>query len=210
MEAAQRRRLSVIASHLRPITIPPTTSDVSSSCIVSPSHCNSSDTEKLRNLETDCVFCKIIRGEAPALKLYEDDTCLCFLDTNPVSPGHCLIIPRCHFPSLVATPPSVVAAMCSKVPYISKAVMKATGSDSFNLLVNNGVDAGQVIFHTHIHIIPRKERDCLWASESLQRHPLKVDQEAMHLVNGIKQELSFVEGFEDSSSKDHGTTLIGS
>lgn len=88
--------------------------------------------------------------------------------------------------------------------------MKATGSDSFNLLVNNGVDAGQVIFHTHIHIIPRRARDCLWASESLKRHPLKVDKEVMHLVNGIRQELSFVDGFEDSSSKDHGTTLIGS
>ncbi|CAH1424219.1 unnamed protein product [Lactuca virosa] len=86
MEAAQGRRLSVIASHLRQIPIPPTTTNVSSS-IVSPSHCNSSDSEKLRNLEADCVFCKIIRGDAPALKLYEDDTCLCFLDTNPVSPG---------------------------------------------------------------------------------------------------------------------------
>ena len=66
MEAAQRRRLSVIASHLRPISIPPTTADGLSS-IVSPSHCNSSDSSKL---ETDCVFCKIIRGEAPALKVY--------------------------------------------------------------------------------------------------------------------------------------------
>ncbi|KAI3749700.1 hypothetical protein L2E82_20316 [Cichorium intybus] len=208
MEAAQQRRLSVIASHLRPITVPPTAAHGSSS-IVSPAQCNSSDSEKQRNSETDCVFCKIIRGDAPALKLYEDDTCLCILDTNPVSPGHCLIIPRCHFPSLVATPPSVVAVMCSKVPYISKAVMKATGSDSFNLLVNNGVAAGQVIFHTHIHIIPRRARDRLWASESLKRHPLKVDEEALHLVNDIRQELSFVEGFEDSN-KDHGTTLIGS
>nr|GFA37699.1 adenylylsulfatase HINT3 [Tanacetum cinerariifolium]GFA38660.1 adenylylsulfatase HINT3 [Tanacetum cinerariifolium] len=140
--------------------------------------------------------------------LYEDDSCVCFLDNNPVSPGHCLIIPRGHYPSLVATPPSVVAAMCSKVPYISKAVMKATGSDSFNLLVNNGVAAGQVIFHTHVHIIPRRARDCLWASESLQRHPLKSDQEVLHLVDNIRQQLSFVEGFENS--KDHGTTLIGS
>ncbi|XP_024981848.1 adenylylsulfatase HINT3 [Cynara cardunculus var. scolymus] len=207
MEAAQRRRLSIIASHLRPITSASEQPKISSS-IVSPSLCDSSsDSDKHCNLVTDCVFCKIIRGEAPALKLYEDDACLCFLDTNPVSPGHCLIIPRCHFPSLVTTPPSVVAAMCSKVPYISKAVMKATNSDSFNLLVNNGVDAGQVIFHTHIHIIPRKARDCLWASESLQRHPLKQDQEALHLVNNIRQHLSFVDGFEDS--KDHGTTLIG-
>ncbi|KAK1412674.1 hypothetical protein QVD17_34113 [Tagetes erecta] len=204
MEPPQRRRLSIIASHLHPITLTPTSLNASSSihsvsCSVSEKQCN---------LDTDCVFCKIVRGDAPALKLYEDDECLCFLDNNPVSPGHCLIIPRCHYPSLVATPPSVVAAMCSKVPYISKAVMKATSSDSFNLLVNNGVDAGQVIFHTHIHIIPRRARDCLWASESLKRQPLKLDQEALHLVNNIRQQLSFVDGFEDN--KDHGTTLIGS
>ncbi|GKE72053.1 adenylylsulfatase HINT3, partial [Tanacetum coccineum] len=61
---------------------------------------------------------------------------------------------------------------------------------------------------THIHIIPRRARDCLWASESLQRHPLKSDQEVLHLVDNIRQQLSFVEGFENS--KDHGTTLIGS
>ncbi|XP_021978109.1 adenylylsulfatase HINT3 isoform X2 [Helianthus annuus] len=196
MEAPQRRRLSIIASHLNPIT--------TTASIVTRSHCSSSSdpAEKQCNLETDCVFCKIVRGDAPALKLYEDDECLCILDNQPVSPGHCLIIPRGHFPSLV------VAAMCSKVPYISKAVMKATGSDSFNLLVNNGVDAGQVIFHTHIHIIPRRPRDCLWASESLKRQPLKLDEEALHLVNNIRQQLSFVDGFEDN--KDHGTTLIGS
>ncbi|GJS85811.1 adenylylsulfatase HINT3 [Tanacetum coccineum] len=201
MEDAQRRRLSILASHINPVTV----TNSSSSSIVSSSNC--SDSEKESNLlESDCVFCKIARGDSPALKLYEDDSCVCFLDNNPVSPGHCLIIPRGHFPSLVATPPSVVAAMCSKVPYISKAVMKAT--DSFNLLVNNGVAAGQVIFHTHIHIIPRRARDCLWASESLQRHPLKSDQEVLHLVDNIRQQLSFVEGFENS--KDHGTTLIGS
>ncbi|KAJ9565132.1 hypothetical protein OSB04_001098 [Centaurea solstitialis] len=201
--STQRRRLSIIASHLNPIPSPQQ---------LNLSLCNSSssDSEKHSNSSSSsCVFCKIVQGQAPALKLYEDDACLCFLDTNPVSPGHCLIIPRSHFPSLVATPPSVVAAMCSKVPYISKAVMKATDSDSFNLLVNNGLDAGQVIFHTHIHIIPRRARDCLWASESLQRHPLKQDQEVLHLVNNIRQQLSFVDGFEDS--KDHGTTtLIGS
>nr|XP_043635579.1 adenylylsulfatase HINT3 [Erigeron canadensis] len=204
MEATQRRRLSIISAHLIPFeTQKDSSPSSSSSSVVSPSHCDSEKQE-----ENDCVFCKIIRGDSPALKLYEDDSCVCFLDNNPVSPGHCLIVPRCHFPSLVATPPSVVAAMCSKVPYISKAVMKATGADSFNLLVNNGVAAGQVIFHTHIHIIPRRARDCLWASESLQRHSLKLDEEALHLVKDIRQQLSFMDGFEDS--KDHGTTLIGS
>ncbi|KAJ0112289.1 hypothetical protein Patl1_01506 [Pistacia atlantica] len=103
---------------------------------------------------------------------------------------HSLIIPKSHFPSLEATPPSVIAAMCSKVPIISNAIMKTTASDSFNLLVNNGVAAGQVIFHTHIHIIPRKARDCLWASESLRRHPLKLDQETSRLADQVRKQLS--------------------
>ncbi|KAG6628915.1 hypothetical protein CIPAW_14G045900 [Carya illinoinensis] len=71
------------------------------------------------------------------------------------------------------------------LPFISSAIMKATGCDSFNLLVNNGAEAGQ----THIHIIPRKARDCLWPSESLRRHPLKLDQNTFKLVNCVQEEL---------------------
>ncbi|KAJ4728420.1 Histidine triad nucleotide-binding protein [Melia azedarach] len=172
------RRLSILCSHLCPTPPSP----------VSASFCSSCD--HLSSPENDCVFCKIIRGESPALKLYEDDMCLCILDTNPLSRGHSLIIPKSHFSSLEATPPSVVAAMCSKVPLISSAIMKATGSDSFNLLVNNGAAAGQVIFHTHIHIIPRKARDCLWASESLRRRPLKLDKETSQLADQVRGQLS--------------------
>ncbi|XP_054793643.1 adenylylsulfatase HINT3-like [Prosopis cineraria] len=101
---------------------------------------------------------------------------------------HSLIIPKSHFPSLDATPPSVVAAMCSKVPFLGIAIKKATGCDSFNMLVNNG-SAGQVIFHTHIHIIPREPYDSLWTSESLQRRPLNLDGEASQLVARVQEQL---------------------
>ncbi|KAG1331318.1 adenylylsulfatase HINT3 [Cocos nucifera] len=137
-----------------------------------------------------CVFCEIIRGESPAFKLYEDDVCLCILDSNPLSCGHSLIIPKSHFPSLEATSPPVIAAMCSKIPFLSNAIMKATQCDSFNLLVNNGSAAGQVIFHTHFHIIPRKAGDHLWSSESCRRQPLKWNQETVDLVNCIQERLS--------------------
>ncbi|QCE11416.1 adenylylsulfatase HINT3-like isoform X1 [Vigna unguiculata] len=103
---------------------------------------------------------------------------------------HSLIIPKSHSPSLDATPPSVVAAMFSKVPFISNAIMKATGCSSFNLLVNNGAAAGQVIYHTHIHIIPRKAYDCLWASESLLRRRVNLDDEKVsQLVARIQKQL---------------------
>ncbi|KAL5865803.1 hypothetical protein ACOSQ3_003317 [Xanthoceras sorbifolium] len=177
----ENRRLAILCSHLSP---PAPFSGVSVSV------CASGEQQRLSVFEKDCVFCNIIRGQSPALKLYEDDMCICILDTNPLSRGHSLIIPKSHFSSLEATPPSVVAAMCSKVPFISNAIMKATGCDSFNLLVNNGAAAGQVIFHTHIHIIPRKASDCLWASESLMRRPLKLDKETSQLTNQVREQLS--------------------
>uniref|UniRef100_A0A803PFU7 HIT domain-containing protein n=1 Tax=Cannabis sativa TaxID=3483 RepID=A0A803PFU7_CANSA len=123
---------------------------------------------------------------------------------------HSLIIPKSHFSSLDATPPSVIAAMCSKVPLISSAIVKATGSDSFNLLVNNGAAAGQVIFHTHIHIIPRKEQDCLWASESLRRQSLKLDQEASRLADLVREQLSSVSPSSSSSGNSEVSEGEGS
>ncbi|PHT44661.1 hypothetical protein CQW23_13819 [Capsicum baccatum] len=189
------RRLSLISSHF-PLT----------HCSSSP-HLgfNSSSSSNGENQKNTCVFCLIVRGKAPSIKVYEDEVCLCILDANPLCFGHSLVIPKSHFPSLQETPPSVVAAMSSKVPLISSAVMKATGCDSFNLLVNNGAAAGQVIYHTHIHIIPRKASDCLWTSESLSRCPLKSD-EAQKLADGIRENLSFSNNFEDS--KGQGSSLI--
>ncbi|KAH7517620.1 hypothetical protein FEM48_Zijuj09G0084100 [Ziziphus jujuba var. spinosa] len=212
----EARRLAILCSHLRPLDsrpvsvrpLPVSTSD----CASSSNHQHHS------NRQNDCVFCKIIRGEQFAyctLELakgsYEDiiclesDTLLADKMHFPCTCMHSLIIPKSHFSSLQETPPSVVAAMCSKVPFISSAIMKATGSDSFNLLVNNGEAAGQVIFHTHIHIIPRKASDCLWASESLRRHSLKQDQEASRLVDCVREQL-----LSDNSEdiKGEGSSLI--
>ncbi|CAN6362832.1 unnamed protein product [Urochloa humidicola] len=145
------RRLAVLCSHLRPDGQPPPSADQSAAAgSVSTSACagRSGDGDS-----AGCVFCRIIRGEAPAYKVYEDDVCLCILDSHPLAPGHSLIIPKRHFPSLEATPPPVVAAMCSKVPFLSNAIMKATECDSFNLVVNNGAAAGQVIFHARWDLV---------------------------------------------------------
>ncbi|XP_065634262.1 adenylylsulfatase HINT3 isoform X1 [Quercus suber] len=190
-EAKAKRRLSILCSHLRPLGA--SDSGHAPTHLISSRVSNSdSETENnKKNLhQNDCVFCKIIVNESPSVKLYEDDMCLCILDRNPLSHGHSLIIPKSHFCSLEATPPSVIAAMCSKVPFISSAIMKATDSDSFNLVVNNGASAGQVIFHTHIHIIPRKVHDCLWPSESLRRRRLKLDQDVFKLVDSVREQLS--------------------
>ncbi|CAL1396161.1 unnamed protein product [Linum trigynum] len=196
-----RRRLAILCSHLHPSSASPVAS--SQSQFLSP--CNSSSDSNFmmgsggggggeKQRDQDCVFCSIVRGQSSAFKLYEDDSCLCILDRNPLSHGHSLIIPKAHFSTLESTPPSLVAAMCSKAPFIANALMKATGSDSFNMLVNNGAAAGQVIYHTHIHIIPRKTNDCLWTTESLPRYPIIFDQEASRLVSSIREQLTNVYG----------------
>ncbi|KAL5559985.1 hypothetical protein UlMin_036196 [Ulmus minor] len=116
-------------------------------------------------------LCQIGPHYTYSYTMYDHSYCCCMCKCKYL---HSLIIPKSHYPSLEATSPldsinlgrkNVIGAMCSKVPFISSAIVKATGSDSFNLLVNNGEATGQVIFHTHINIIPRKARDCLWASE---------------------------------------------
>ncbi|XP_057780992.1 adenylylsulfatase HINT3 isoform X2 [Salvia miltiorrhiza] len=146
MEARARRRLALLSSHVNPLAETPGTASFSS--LMASTCASGHDGEKeMKKGGNDCVFCRIILGEAPSLKLYEDDECLCILDTYPLCHGHSLIIPKSHYPSLDATPPSIIGAMCSKVPLISNAVMKVTGCDSFNLLVNNGAAAGQVIYH---------------------------------------------------------------
>ncbi|XP_064985156.1 adenylylsulfatase HINT3-like isoform X1 [Musa acuminata AAA Group] len=191
-----QRRLAVLSSHLLQ-TDPVLTSathrragPVEPLDLASTSSCCAGGGDAGRDEEKGCVFCRIIRDESPAFKLYEDDVCICILDSNPLILGHSLIIPKSHFPSLEATPPPVVAAMCSKIPFLSSCIMKATQCDSFNLLVNNGSAAGQVIFHTHLHIIPRKAGDELWRSESCRRHPIESNQEIDHLVNSIRHLVS--------------------
>ncbi|KAJ4751535.1 Histidine triad nucleotide-binding protein 1 [Rhynchospora pubera] len=179
----ETRRLAVLCSHLSPST----------STRETPLEASTSATQEEEKgggcTQDGCVFCRIVRGEAPAFKLYEDDVCLCILDSKPLTLGHALIIPKCHFPSLETTPPSVVAAMCSKVPFLSNAIMRATQCDSFNFLVNNGKAAGQVIFHTHFHIIPRKAGDKLWPSESFRRTSIVGNPETASLVACIKDNI---------------------
>ncbi|XP_062202361.1 adenylylsulfatase HINT3-like isoform X2 [Phragmites australis] len=170
-----------------------------------------------------CVFCNIVAGTSQTFKLYEDDVCLCILDAKPLTAGHSLIIPKSHYPSLQTTPPTtnsslrisrtkslkslsskleeVLAAICSKLPLLSTAIMKATQCDAFNVLINNGEKAGQVIFHTHIHIIPRSKDDNLWSSETYSRNPLSHNQETKNLVSCIKEVLS-------SSSEDYSTVTL--
>lgn len=106
----------------------------------------------------NCIFCKIVKGEIPSAKLYEDEETLAFLDIAPVNIGHTLVIPKKHFENILETPEDIMAHMMRVVKKISHA-LEVLGPDGININMNNRAAAGQVIFHAHIHIIPRLKDD---------------------------------------------------
>ncbi len=107
----------------------------------------------------DCIFCKIAVGQIPAVKIYENDVVLAFLDIGPVSDGHTLVVPKQHFEKLHDCQPKLLAQITSSLGKIAKAVAAAMNSDGYNVLCNNGRAAGQLVDHLHFHIIPRKTGD---------------------------------------------------
>jgi histidine triad (HIT) family protein len=107
----------------------------------------------------DCIFCKIVRGEIPSAKILETDTVLAFLDINPVSKGHTLVIPKEHYASFRDMPPDVLTRLAEVLQRVGDALKSELQSDGFNILLNDGLAAGQLIAHAHFHLIPRTEAD---------------------------------------------------
>lgn len=111
--------------------------------------------------EDSCVFCKIVSGQIPATKVYEDSDTIAFLDLAPVHPGHALVIPKDHFENVYTTPDEAWCRIQLTVKKLSLAVKQAVNADGINLHMNNEKAAGQVVHHAHVHIIPRHNDDGL-------------------------------------------------
>jgi histidine triad (HIT) family protein len=103
----------------------------------------------------DTIFGKILRGEIPCHRIYEDDHVLAFLDVGPLSRGHTLVIPKQAVATLDQLSDDAAAAIGRVLPRISRAVLAATGATAFNVLQNNGTLAHQAVHHVHFHIIPK-------------------------------------------------------
>ena len=122
---------------------------------------------------TDCVFCQIVDGSAPARKVYEDDAVVGFLDIKPVSRGHTLIVPRTHSAGLADLAPDDGAALMRAGQVVAAALRTTpltrddSPADGVNLVVNDGKAAFQTVFHTHLHVIPRHRGDKLRMARSL-------------------------------------------
>ena len=108
---------------------------------------------------SDCIFCKIVAGEIPASKVYEDDHFLAFLDISQVTPGHTLVIPKKHARNLLEMTPDETAALFNIVSRVTKKVESATQPQGMNIISNMEEIAGQSVFHTHVHILPRYSQE---------------------------------------------------
>jgi histidine triad (HIT) family protein len=103
----------------------------------------------------DTIFSRIIRGEIPCARVYEDDRVLAFLDISPLSPGHTLVIPKEPAATLDRLSDEAAAAVGRVLPRIARAVLAVTGASAYNVLQNNGSAAHQAVHHVHFHIIPK-------------------------------------------------------
>lgn len=105
--------------------------------------------------DRDCIFCKIVAGEIPCFKLYEDDSTLSFMDINPANEGHALVIPKEHWRNVYVVPDDLFAAVAVSVKKIAQAVQSALSPDGVNVVQANGKGAAQSVEHFHVHVLPR-------------------------------------------------------
>ncbi|WP_291319124.1 HIT family protein [Desulfonatronospira sp.] len=109
----------------------------------------------------DCIFCKIVRGEIPSVKVYEGASVLCFLDVAPAVRGHCLVIPKDHVENILKIPEDMAASVHEAIRRVGQGIMQGLQADGFNVGMNNFPAAGQVVMHAHWHLIPRFQGDGL-------------------------------------------------
>lgn len=121
--------------------------------------------------DCNCIFCKIIQGVIPSSVVYEDEDFRAILDIAPSHKGHTIVLPKYHAANLLELPDEVASKALPVVKKVAAAIKEETGCDGINILQNNGVAAGQTVFHLHIHVIPRFENDGIlpvWAQGSYE------------------------------------------
>lgn len=131
---------------------------------------------------TDCVFCSIVAEDLPAYRLYEDEHSLAFLDIEPATRGHTLVIPKTHYETTTDMPESLAGRVFKTVHHVSDALESAYQLDGFTLVQENGVTAKQDVPHAHVHIIPRYGDDALDLGWSGERVDETIQQEVAATV----------------------------
>lgn len=140
--------------------------------------------------QNDCIFCKIIAGEIPSAKVFENEYVYAFLDISQVSKGHTLVIPKVHTVNLFDTPEDVAKNLFVSVPKIAQAIKKTYNPIGLNLLNNNEAPAGQSVFHLHLHLLPKYEVDkgfsAHWPTHEDEYTPEKLQTIAQEIAANIE------------------------
>ena len=119
----------------------------------------------------NCIFCKIIKGEIPSAKVFENDDIYAFLDIAPLAEGHLLVISKAHYATIIEMPAELMGKLGEVLPMLANAVCKATGTTACNVFQNNGRPAGQLVDHLHFHIVPRTPGDGIVALGQQKPYP---------------------------------------
>lgn len=128
----------------------------------------------------DCIFCRIVAGQIPCFKVFEDEATLAFMDINPLAEGHLLVIPKAHCANLWEADESTLSAVMATAGRVGRAMRSALGLDSLNVVQANGPHAAQSVPHLHLHLIPRRAGDGLgmdWPLDGGDMDALKVTGE---------------------------------
>ena len=141
-------------------------------------------------MSRECVFCRIIGGELPAFKVYEDERTLAFLDANPSAPGHTLIIPKAHVARVEDLPAEDAEALFRALHGLVGRIQEAVGSPASTVGINNGRESGQEVPHVHIHVIPRTRGDRGGIVQGIARGHGRPGREEMDRIAGRIRELA--------------------
>jgi len=134
----------------------------------------------------ECIFCKIVKGDIPCAQVYADEKIIAFLDIAPISKGHTLVIPKAHYENLWEVPGDLGNDILRAMQKIGNGILKATGAQGLNIVMNNFPAAGQVIPHAHWHLIPRFEGDGLF---KIVQGKYDSNDEIMALADKIKNSI---------------------
>jgi histidine triad (HIT) family protein len=131
-------------------------------------------------VDPGCTFCRIVAGQLPSYRVFEDDIAVAFLDHRPLRPGHCLLVPREHVETLHDAPPELVAALAVATQRLSRAAERALGADGAFVAIN--VRVSQSVPHLHTHIVPRHRKDGLFGKNLLWLRRPYPDEQAIASV----------------------------
>ncbi len=138
---------------------------------------------------SDCIFCKIVNGEIPSAKVFENEDVIAFLDISQVTKGHTLVVPKVHKENIYELTPEIARKIFEVVPKIANSIKEQFQPVGLNLLNNNGEKAGQSVFHYHMHIIPRYGKGdgfgAVWKSHAEEYTPQELQEIASTIQNGI-------------------------